>query len=156
MHKGFKDAVIPLFLTPMKFLKGTPVIILFCLIVTGLRAQSLSVIVGNIRSSKGYIRVAVYDSRDKFMKQHVAIGEARAVEGQVIVKIANLRDGDYALSVMHDSNNNEKLDTNLIGLPKEGFAFSNDAMGTVGPPNFKEASFRIEGPTAHAVKLRYF
>lgn len=155
-HNGFEDAVIPLILRLMKSLKRTLVVILFCITVTGLRAQSLSVIVGNIRNSKGYIRVAIYDSKDKFMKQQVATGEVRAVAGQVIIKIANLHDGDYALSVMHDSNNNEKLDTNLIGLPREGFAFSNDAMGTVGPPNFKEASFRIEGPTTHAVKLRYY
>ncbi|MFM7329311.1 MAG: DUF2141 domain-containing protein [Bacteroidota bacterium] len=118
--------------------------------------QSLSVIVGNVKNSKGYIRVAVYNSKDTFMKQHVAIGETRAAEGQVTVTIDKLRDGDYALSIMHDSNNNEKLDTNLIGLPREGFAFSNEAMGTVGPPKFKEASFRVQGPTAHAVKLRYY
>ena len=124
--------------------------------VSTICAQSLSVIVGNVKNSKGYIRVAVYNSKETFMKQQVAIGEARATEGQVVVTIDKLRDGDYALSIMHDSNNNEKLDTNLIGLPKEGFAFSNDAMGTVGPPTFKEASFRVQGPTAHAVKLRYY
>ncbi len=118
--------------------------------------QSLTVIVGNVKSSKGYVRVAVYGSKDAFMKQHVAIGEVRAVEGQVTVTINSLKDGEYALSIMHDSNNNEKLDTNIIGLPKEGFAFSNDAMGTVGPPSFKEASFRVQGATAHAVKLRYY
>ena len=125
-------------------------------LVAAIHGQSLSVIVSNVKNSKGYVRVAVYNSKDGFMKKHVAIGEARAAEGQVTVTINKLRDGEYALSVMHDSNNNEKLDTNLIGLPREGFAFSNDAMGTIGPPTFKEASFVVQGPTAHAVRLRYY
>jgi len=137
-------------------MKTTILLTLFLLPAFLSPAQSLSIIVGNVKNAKGYIRVAVYDSKDKFMKQQVATGEVRAAEGQVVVKIDNLRDGEYALSIMHDSNDNQKLDTNIIGLPREGFAFSNDAMGTVGPPNFKEASFRIQGPTAHAVKLRYY
>ena len=56
----------------------------------------------------------------------------------------NIPHGDYALKVFHDENENQKLDTNFIGMPKEKFGFSNDAMGRFGPPSFEQARFRFE------------
>ena len=43
----------------------------------------------------------------------------------------------------HDENSNEELDTNFIGIPKEGFGFSNDAFGKFGPKKFKEWLFEV-------------
>jgi uncharacterized protein (DUF2141 family) len=119
-------------------------------------SQSLSVVVTNVKSSSGYVRVAVYSNEDDFMKRHVVTGEVRAVKGQVTIVLSGLRDGRYALSIMHDSNNNGELDTNFFGIPTEGFAFSNDAMGLMGPPGFGESAFSVRGTTVHTVKLRHF
>jgi uncharacterized protein (DUF2141 family) len=52
--------------------------------------------------------------------------------------------GTYAASVWHDENDNGKMDTNLIGIPKEGTGASNDAKGKMGPPKFKDASFKVD------------
>ena len=54
--------------------------------------------------------------------------------------------GTYALKVFHDENDNGKLDTNFVGMPKEAFGFSNDAMGRFGPPDFDAASFELGQP----------
>jgi len=61
----------------------------------------------------------------------------------VAVVFENLEPGDYAVSVIHDRNNNGKLDTNRLGIPKEGFAFGNNAMGIFGPPSFENAKVSI-------------
>jgi uncharacterized protein (DUF2141 family) len=58
-----------------------------------------------------------------------------------ILTISELRIGSYAIRVFHDQNSNGKLDTNLIGIPKERFGFSNNVMGQFGPPAFEEQLF---------------
>ena len=53
----------------------------------------------------------------------------------------NIAPGTYALAIVHDENMNGKLDTNWLGIPTEGYAFSNDAKALLGPPSFSAASF---------------
>lgn len=51
--------------------------------------------------------------------------------------------GKYAISGFHDINGNEKLDTNLVGIPDEPYGFSNDARGTFGKPDFSDQLFSL-------------
>jgi uncharacterized protein (DUF2141 family) len=53
--------------------------------------------------------------------------------------------GTYALAVIHDENRNGQLDTNRLGIPKEGYGFSNDAKGFFGAPSFSAAKFKYDG-----------
>jgi uncharacterized protein (DUF2141 family) len=53
--------------------------------------------------------------------------------------------GTYAVSVFHDENSNGKLDTNLMGIPREGVGASNGARGHFGPPKFDDAAFHFSG-----------
>ena len=64
--------------------------------------------------------------------------------------------GRYALAVIHDENMNGKLDANWLGVPKEGYGFSNDAKGLMGAPSFDAASFRYrEGSLGLTIRLNY-
>jgi uncharacterized protein (DUF2141 family) len=53
--------------------------------------------------------------------------------------------GTYALAVIHDENMNGKLDTNMLGIPTEGYGFSNNAKALLGTPSFSAASFPYDG-----------
>jgi uncharacterized protein (DUF2141 family) len=53
--------------------------------------------------------------------------------------------GTYAMVVIHDENMNGKLDTNALGIPREGYGFSNDAKKWLGTPAFSAASFLYDG-----------
>ncbi len=55
----------------------------------------------------------------------------------------DLPEGDYAISLFHDENENKKLDTNFISIPKEAFGFSNNVLGVMGPPSFENAKFKV-------------
>jgi uncharacterized protein (DUF2141 family) len=60
------------------------------------------------------------------------------------------------VAVLHDENNDHKMNLSVFGLPKEGYAFSNNAMGLAGPPSFQKASFLHHSEkTVHRIKLRY-
>ncbi len=63
--------------------------------------------------------------------------------------------GRYALSVFHDENANQKLDT-LVGIPREGFGFSRNPVGRFGPPRFEKVSIELtSGFTRTSVRMQY-
>jgi uncharacterized protein (DUF2141 family) len=139
------------------------IIILFtCIAITGLysvKAQgTLSVTVKNIQSQKGTIRVGLFSSEETFLKK-ASNGKVVKVEGsEMTVVFDNLKPGDYGVSVIHDENENGELDKNMMGIPSEGFAFGNNAMGTFGPPSFEKAKVSVQnkGNVTQAISLKYF
>ncbi|MDC0166336.1 DUF2141 domain-containing protein [Gammaproteobacteria bacterium] len=62
--------------------------------------------------------------------------------------------GEYAISLFVDSNGNKKIDKNFLGIPKEQYGFSNNAMGRMSAPTFDQAKFLVAGPTTQNIKLR--
>jgi len=63
-------------------------------------------------------------------------------------------DGEYAIAFFIDANGNKKLDKNFLGIPKEQFGFSNNAMGTLSAPSFEQAKFQVAGNTVQNIKLK--
>ena len=59
--------------------------------------------------------------------------------------------GRYAVKAFHDENDNGELDTNLVGIPSEGYGFANDPSTTFGPPDFEEAAVTVGETSAIAV-----
>jgi len=73
-----------------------------------------------------------------------------------VLDIAGLAPGVYAVSAIHDENDNRKLDKSFIGMPTEGVAFSNNAKIAFGPPKFEKVRFHVEGETTQTMRMRYF
>ena len=65
----------------------------------------------------------------------------------------NLSEGDYAIKLYHDENDNGLLDTNLVGLPSEGYGFSNNA-GRYGPASYEVAKFAVSQDVSININLR--
>ncbi len=109
------------------------------------KAQSsykLTIEIDNTKSNKGRVWVAVYNSAGKWMKNEYKGGSAEISNLKSTITL-ELPPGNYAISAFHDENNNKKLDTNSIGIPKERYGFSNNPRSTFGPPNYDEAMFRL-------------
>ena len=124
---------------------------------TALFAQAkLEVTVKNIKDAKGTIRVGLFTRENDFLKNAAEGKVVKASGKEVTVVFENLKPGDYALSVIHDENENGELDSNMIGIPKEGFAFGNNAMGTFGPPSFDKAKITLTKSNKQIVDLKYF
>ncbi len=104
--------------------------------------------ISGLRSDKGQMLCALYSAAEAFPKKAdkaVARLTANIAARQAICDFTGVAPGTYAVSVVHDENSNGKLDTNFIGMPREGVGASNDAKGHMGPPKFSAASFRYEG-----------
>jgi uncharacterized protein (DUF2141 family) len=106
-------------------------------------AADLTIVVDDVKAAGGSLMVALYDSADSFLQKPArASGQPAAASGNQIV-FKDLPEGDYAFALYHDANANGKLDRNLVGIPTEDYAFSNNALGKMGPPNFEMAKFTI-------------
>lgn len=63
--------------------------------------------------------------------------------------------GTYAVALFHDENGNGKLDTNFLGIPREGVGVSNNKMRTLGPPTWEDSKFVLAGNLVLNVTLHY-
>ena len=121
------------------------------------RAADLDLTITNLRDEKGRVMVAVFNSAQTFLKtdQQLAAVVLPANGGKVRV-VLDLPPGRYAISAFHDANANGKLDSNMVGMPVEGYGFSRDARGDLGPPPFESAAFDLTaGGTRQSITLGY-
>jgi uncharacterized protein (DUF2141 family) len=114
----------------------------------------------DIRNSKGSVACALFESDAGFPVEFL-----HAATNVMVIKIRktqarcdfeDIPAGTYAIAVIHDENMNGKLDTNRIGIPTEGYGFSNGAHALLGAPSFSAASFRHDGGILDlTITLRY-
>lgn len=107
------------------------------------QAADLALRIDDVKSADGTVSVALYNSADSFLKKPAHYTRAKAEKGTVTVDFKDLPEGEYAVALYHDANANGKMDKNMIGMPTEDFAFSNNAMGKMGPPSFEQAKLAV-------------
>ena len=106
--------------------------------------NNLEVKVDNIKNDKGDIMVGLYTADNNFPRDASEGRVIKASKNGVTVVFLNIKPGTYAVSAMHDENGNKDLDQNKLGIPKEGFGFSNNARGVMGPPSFHKALIELQ------------
>lgn len=119
-------------------------------------AADLTVRIDDVRSADGTLELALYDSAGSFLKKSVSATGQKAVKGTTTIVIKDVPAGDYAYAIFHDANGNGKMDANMMGIPTEDFAFSNNALGRMGPPKFGDARFTLPAAGLNAtVSLKH-
>jgi uncharacterized protein (DUF2141 family) len=106
-------------------------------------AADLTIQVDDVKAASGNVMVALYSSEGSFLKKPDGATGIPAVAGSTMVVFKDLPEGTYSFAVFHDANANGKMDKNLVGIPTEDYAFSNNAMGKMGPPSFGDAKFAL-------------
>ena len=116
------------------------------------------------QTKEGVLSLAIYDNAQAY--NYSVKGEKRSEEGifsgvETFIElkeshefIINLPEGIYAIALFVDVNKNLKIDKNFLGIPKEQFGFSNNAMGKLSAPSFEQAKFTVEGNTLQNIKLK--
>ena len=108
-------------------------------------AVDLEVTVKALRNDKGQLRMAIFDDPGEFPRgNEIRSLDIQAKSGDVTVLFRGIKPGTYALAIHHDENLNNEMDTNFVGMPNEGYGFSNDARVFFAPPTFEAASFVID------------
>ena len=107
-------------------------------------AGKLVVEVSGFRSDAGQLLLRLYGGEAGFPTDgsRALRQVAQPIKGgRAVVELAGLPFGTYGIGCVHDENGNGKLDTNFLGIPKEGVCASNDARGHRGPPSWSDARF---------------
>lgn len=133
------------------------IIVLFLSSFNTVPDNSIRLTVTNLRSDNGFVLVSLFkegvgypDNTDK------AYRNAKATisnHGAVII-FTEVPEGNYAIAILHDENNDRKMNKSFFGLPKEGYGFSNNVMGTFGPPSYSRASFTHTSGTITDLSIR--
>jgi uncharacterized protein (DUF2141 family) len=113
-----------------------------------------------VRNSTGAVACALFESPEgfpiEFLRFATRIMVMKVRDTRARCDFAEIAPGTYALAVIHDENLNGKLDANRLGMPTEGYGFSNDARAALGPPSFSAASFPYDGRNlALTIRLNY-
>jgi uncharacterized protein (DUF2141 family) len=117
----------------------------------------LKVTIANLRNNKGHVLISIFkngvgypDKPEKsFKRAKLSISNKTAV-----FDFIGLPTGNYAIAILHDENDDMKMNTNFLGIPKEGYGFSNNVMGTFGPPVYSKASFNYTASTAATISIK--
>jgi uncharacterized protein (DUF2141 family) len=118
----------------------------------------LTVEVSGFRSDEGQLLLRLYGSEAGFPTDGSKALRQTAQpikNGRAVIIFEGLSSGSYAIGCVHDQNGNGKLDTNLIGIPREGVCASNDAQGRRGPPKWSDARFALQADTTLSIHVHY-
>lgn len=130
--------------------------------VSAAYSGSLEVNFTSINNSKGQICLNLFNGQTGFPDGGKGSGLKAAkcmpiVKGVAKFTFTNLPYGNYAISAVHDTNGDTRLNSNFLGVPNEGIGFSNNPVVVTAAPSFSEAQFFLSKPkTDISIKMQYF
>ena len=109
-------------------------------------ATWLHVVASGLRNGNGLLAVTLYaDIPSKFLAHRgaMSVGRVDATAGTTSACIFVPQPGVYAIALYHDENANQKFDRTGIGLPAEGYGFTNNPPTLVGLPSFRSVRLSV-------------
>ncbi len=108
--------------------------------ITDLRGNiSLEMEINNLQSNNGPLYIRILDGN----QNPVIVGTSPVINYSARISFDSISPGKYAIQFFHDENENQKMDFNLIGIPKEKFGSSNNVKPILGPPKFEKMLFNL-------------
>ena len=123
-------------------------------------AGDITIRLQGLRNDSGRVYLALF-SPDKGVpfpeEKGMILGGWRLASTKTLaVTYHGLPEGRYAVTAFHDENGNGEMDFNVLGIPTEGYGFSNDAAGFMGPPKFEQAAITVGNQAGSAtLTMRY-
>lgn len=111
---------------------------------TGSTTGSITIRIDDLKNDEGMVRAELTTAQNYDNDGNVRAAELAIQDTKARWIIEDVPAGTYAVRLYHDEDNDDALDTNLVGIPQEAFGFSNNVRGTMGPPDFEEAAFTIK------------
>jgi uncharacterized protein (DUF2141 family) len=109
------------------------------------QAADLTIHLAGLRNTNGYLRFSLYQSAETYLQAEGRLARQKvpAHTAPMTVVFAGLQPGQYAITVHHDEDGDGKINRNLVGIPREGYGFSNDVRPLLGPPSFASVAIQL-------------
>ncbi|MFC1696205.1 DUF2141 domain-containing protein [Pseudomonadota bacterium] len=134
----------------MKLIKFTQSALLITLMNTApawAELPGINVRVSGLSSGMGTVEVSLFNNAEAFMKEPYLQESGKANEDGVFeTEFVSLTEGEYAIVVVHDANDNQKLDRGYFGFGAEDYGYSNNVRPWFGRPDFDQAKFTVDQP----------
>ncbi len=139
-----------------KYLNSGFAALLICLLPAVAIADlpSIKLVVSGAEPTTGTIEATLFSSAQDFLLEaHLQESGDVTEDGNFEAEFAGLEEGEYAIVVVHDANDNGVYDAGLFGFGGESLGYSNDASSWFGRPSFDEAKFSVDqaGQTIHII-----
>ncbi len=123
----------------------------------GFSQYNLLVKVHGIQNTNGQIELSIYNDANVFPEVGKTYKMVRidSKESEIIYEFKDLPAGEYAIATYHDENNDNECNTNLLGVPTEAFAFSNDFRPFLSAPDFSDCSFKVTQNMELTIEMVY-
>ena len=126
----------------LTILRSLTIASVFC--VSTANATHVDFQINGIKESEGKLYIQIFQGENNYAKGEALMATAVAPQSDsTVVRFSDLDPGEYALRFFHDENNNGELETNLFGIPTEGYGFSNNAKPNFGPVSYEEIKFAV-------------
>ncbi|MCW3074390.1 MAG: hypothetical protein JWP69_1459 [Flaviaesturariibacter sp.] len=129
----------------------------YCLMAVGASSQGRVVAkLSNLRNEKGVCRVCIFNSPAAFKGEAgIPVGcNTVSAKGEPQVVFEGLPAGTYAVFAFHDVNNNNRMDKNFLGIPKEGYGASRNNLPFAAAPTFEGNKFMVANKSTVTVNIR--
>lgn len=118
----------------------------------------IDLVLDHIQAPQGVLHIALYDREESFSRSLTPYRLWKipvSANGNLRLQLDSLAFGRYALAVFHDENNNNNLDKNLLGIPREPYGFSHNPRSKWSAPSFSETVFEVTAePLSLLVSLK--
>jgi uncharacterized protein (DUF2141 family) len=118
----------------------------------------LTIVVNQLPNQKGEVCMRIYAKEQGFpqtSKGVVQSGCTKITGRSVTKEFYGLKYGTYAVALFHDENGDGKLNTNFLGIPREGFGISNNPPVRASAPKFTNSSFTLRKDTIIKIGMKY-
>ena len=134
-------------------ISGLSSVSIIALLSSNVMAAELTINVKDININEGHLMVALFSGSESYKQNKAGWSSMLKVNGEYeVLSFKDLPNGEYALKLFHDENDNKRLDLNMLGIPKENYGFSNN-VGRFGQPSYEEARFLVKENTNIEINL---
>jgi len=138
-------------------------LLFYFLITFNVTADELTINISG-QNKSGILNLAIYNNAEAYDRSVKGEGRSEGgffsgIDSFIELKeshkfVINVPEGIYAIALFIDANKNMKIDKNFLGIPKEQYGFSNNAMGNLSGPSFEQAKFQVKGNSIQNIKLK--
>lgn len=134
------------------------IIFLYITLLSGIfnsENPTLTIHIENITKIQGKIVIGIFNSEKDFLKDDAAFKnyfiQVDASSESIVIK--DLPKGEYAITFYHDENSDDECNRNFLGIPKEGYGFSNNIKPKFSAPSFKDCKFSLMKDVTQKIKV---
>jgi uncharacterized protein (DUF2141 family) len=117
---------------------------------------TVTVVVTKLPSAQATLKLYFYNVKANFLvrNQYTLLKHIKPGGSTQVVYPIQLPPGEWAIAATQDTNENDLVDRNMIGIPTEPFALSNVGHPRFKVPTFEDCMFKVNGPTTVTISMK--